>query len=169
LTREAEERDYEGFFRSVEPGLRRAAYLLTGDSSQAHDLVQETLARAWENWPRVSRHPHPDAWCRTVLRNLATSRWRRARLERRHAPVTLARDVGPSAGHLDIVAALRRLPARQAQALVLHDVLGFTAQEVADEIGSPAGTVRAWLTRGREALARDLGEPRPQKVEGGRT
>lgn len=167
MTGEPAQRTYEQFFRSVEPELRRAAYLLTGDIGQAHDLAQETLVRAWEHWPQVSRHPHPDAWCRTVLRNLATSRWRRTQLERSQMQLVGRGESGVSEGHLDVVAALRRLPIKQGQALVLHDVLGFTTQEVADELGTPAGTVRAWLTRGRQTLARELGIRRAGELEGG--
>lgn len=164
---EGDGEDFEQFFRAVEPALRRASYLLTGDRELAHDLVQETLVRAWEHWPKVSRHPHPDAWCRTVLRNLAASRWRRARLERGRADRRVAEAPGPSPDRLDLAAALRRLPPAQVQALVLHDVVGLTAQQVAEEVGAPAGTVRAWLSRGREALARQLADRPPLHVEGG--
>lgn len=162
-----DEVEFERFFRAVEPSLRRAAYLLSGDREQAHDLVQETLVRAWEHWPKVSRHPHPDAWCRTVLRNLATSRWRRARLERGRADRRVAVAPGPSPDRVDVTDALRRLPRAQMRALVLHDVVGLTAQQVADEVGAPAGTVRAWLSRGREALAKQLADRPPLPVEGG--
>jgi RNA polymerase sigma-70 factor (ECF subfamily) len=160
---------YEAFFRRVEPALRRAAHLYTGDVEQAHDLVQEALVRAWERWPRLARHPHPDAWCLKVMRNLATSRWRRVRLEEKHrsATRTAAADA-PGAGHLDIAAALKRLPADQVQALVLHDVLGHTADEVAQEMGTVPGTVRSWLSRGRRALAAELGLDRPQRAGEGR-
>jgi RNA polymerase sigma-70 factor (ECF subfamily) len=166
---EGDRLEFERFFRSAEPMLRRVAGLWTTDQHLAHDLVQETLVRAWERWPKVSAHPRPEAWCCTVLRNLATSRWRRARLERRHeAP---AQATGPAAGEadaarLDVMAALRRLPPRQAEALVLHDVLGFTGDEIAAELRVPAGTVRSWLARARKAMAVELGEPHPPVVEG---
>lgn len=164
---EGEVESYEQFFSGVEPSLRRAAFLYTGHTEQAHDLVQETLVRAWEQWPKVSRHPHPDAWCRTVLRNLATSRWRRARLERTDKTDRAGTYAGPSADHLDIVAALRRLPADQSQALILHDVLGYTTDEIAEELRSPAGTVRSWLSRARQALALELADRRPERAEEG--
>ena len=125
---------YEKFFREVEPTLRRVAFLHTGNTDQACDLAQETLVRAWQHWPKVSRHPHPDAWCCTVLHNLARSRWRRAALERSRSTDKSGQTSGPSADHLDIVAALRRLPANQQQAIILHDVVGYTADEIAVEL-----------------------------------
>ncbi|HLN07302.1 MAG TPA: SigE family RNA polymerase sigma factor [Acidimicrobiales bacterium] len=158
---------FEEFFRAVEPTLRRAAFLYTGNPEQAHDLVQETLVRAWQHWPRVSRHPHPDAWCRTVLRNLATSRWRRTRLEQSRRTDRTGTSRGPSADHLDVVAALRRLPASQLQAIILHDVMGYTAEEVAEELRTSPGTVRSWLSRARQTLSHDLADRLPEKAKGG--
>jgi RNA polymerase sigma-70 factor (ECF subfamily) len=168
LDSDAEVEDYETFFRSVEPMLRRVAFLYTGDTELAHDLAQETLVRAWQHWSRVSVHPHPDAWCRIVLRNLATSRWRRAALERSRTPAEPGMAAAPSAEHLDIVAALGKLPASQRQALILHDVVGFSAEEIADELRVPAGTVRSWLSRGRHAMAESLADRLPDSRKGDR-
>ena len=160
---------YEEFFRAVEPTLRRVAFLYSGNAEQAHDLAQDTLVRAWQHWPKVSHHPHPEAWCCTVLRNLATSRWRRTTLERSYTREPAGQASGPSADHLDVVAALRRLPANQQRAIILHDVMGFTAEELSDELGTSAGTVRVWLSRARQTLANELADRLPEKAEGGRT
>jgi RNA polymerase sigma-70 factor, ECF subfamily len=160
---------YEKFFREVEPTLRRVAFLHTGNIDQACDLAQETLVRAWQHWPKVSRHPHPDAWCCTVLHNLARSRWRRAALERSRSTDKSGQTSGPNADHLDIVAALRRLPANQQQAIILHDIVGYTADEIAVELHTSPGTVRSWLSRGRETLWHDLGDRLPEQAKGGRT
>ncbi len=160
---------YEKFFREVEPTLRRVAFLHTGNTDQACDLAQETLVRAWQHWPKVSRHPHPDAWCCTVLHNLARSHWRRAALERSRSTDKSGQTSGPSADHLDIVAALRRLSANQQHAIILHDVVGYTADEIALELHTSPGTVRSWLSRGRETLWHDLADRLPEQAKGGRT
>ena len=55
-----------------------------------------------------------------------------------------------------LAAALRSLPRRQAQAIVLHDAAGLSALEVAGELNVPEGTVRSWLSRGRAVLAARL-------------
>jgi DNA-directed RNA polymerase specialized sigma24 family protein len=63
----------------------------------------------------------------------------------------------PEVGHLDVVEALHRLSQNQQRALVLHDVVGLSVVEIAAELNAPAGTIRSWLSRGRLALAADLG------------
>jgi RNA polymerase sigma-70 factor (ECF subfamily) len=149
--------DYVAFFVVAKASLMGQAYLLTGDTEEARDLVQEMLLRAWKSWSTVRSYDDPQQWARRVLHNLAVSRWRRERLRnlvRLRAPTQVA---GPDASHLDVVNALRLLPMDQRRAIVLHDVAGLTVVEVAAEIGVPEGTVRSWLSRGRNALANELG------------
>jgi RNA polymerase sigma-70 factor, ECF subfamily len=159
---------YEEFFAVSKPSLMGLAYLLTGNVQESQDLVQETLLRAWRDWASIRSYEDPKAWTRRVLHNLAIGKSRRAHV--RHAAAS--RDVRlPCAdmpvGHLDVVAALRRLPPDQQRALVLHDVIGLSVIEVAREIGAPEGTVRSWLSRGRAALATELGiEQRPTREAG---
>jgi RNA polymerase sigma-70 factor, ECF subfamily len=149
--------DYVVFFATAKASLMGQAYLLTGDIEDASDLVQEVLLRAWKAWPRLVEYEDPERWARRVLHNLAVSRWRKERV-RRLSRLPAPREVaGPDAAHIDLVNALRRLPMDQQRALVLHDVAGLSVVQVADEIGAPEGTVRSWLSRGRNALARDLG------------
>ncbi len=71
------EEEFTGFFRENRTQLVALAYLWCGDREEAIDLAQETLTRTWERWESVSRHPNPEAWARSVLHNLCTSRWRR--------------------------------------------------------------------------------------------
>jgi RNA polymerase sigma-70 factor (ECF subfamily) len=55
-----------------------------------------------------------------------------------------------------LVDALRTLPVRQRQAVVMHHVAGLEVAQIAAELGVPAGTVKSWLSRGRTALAKAL-------------
>jgi RNA polymerase sigma-70 factor (ECF subfamily) len=57
-----------------------------------------------------------------------------------------------------LLEALRRLPLRHRQALVLHYLLDLPVEQAARTLGVPAGTVKSWLARGRKALAAQLGE-----------
>ena len=61
-----------------------------------------------------------------------------------------------------IVAALRKIPAGQRQAIVLHHLYSLSVGEIAQEVGVPTGTVKARLSRGRRALAAHLGENGPE-------
>jgi RNA polymerase sigma-70 factor (ECF subfamily) len=89
--------------------------------------------------------------------NLAVSQWRRSR---RLVPIGELELKGPDQhpDALALSAALRSLPHRQAQAIVLHDAAGLSAIEVANELNVPEGTVRSWLSRGRAVLAARLAE-----------
>jgi RNA polymerase sigma-70 factor (sigma-E family) len=159
--------DFVAFFGAARASLMGQAVLLTGDVEDARDLVQEALLSAWKNWSTVRSYDDPQQWARRVLHNLAVSRWRRARvrsLARLGAPTQVA---GPDASHLDVLKALRLLPMDQRRALVLHDVVGLNVTEVATEIGVPEGTVRSWLSRGRNALAKKLGIVAGASAEGG--
>lgn len=155
-------REYVLFFGVAKASLMGQAYLLTGDVEESRDLVQETLLRAWKNWSRVIGYEDPHRWARRVLHNLAVSRWRKEQVRKLNrivagSEMTGSELAGPDAAHIDVVNALRRLPVDQQRALVLHDVVGLSVVEVAGELGAPEGTVRSWLSRGRTALAKDLG------------
>jgi RNA polymerase sigma-70 factor (ECF subfamily) len=153
-----DEEDFERFVTATREDLGALAYLYTGSTSDAHDLLQETLTRAWQHWDRLSTHPNPAAWSRTVLHHLAVSRWRRRKLERAHLADEAAAAVpAPDVGHIDLVRLLDKLPDGQRRALVLHDVLGLNVAEIAAELRVAEGTVRSRLSRARASLARGLG------------
>jgi RNA polymerase sigma-70 factor (ECF subfamily) len=161
------ETEYERFFAVAKRSLMAQAFLLTGDVEESRDLVQEVLFRAWRQWSRVGSYDDPLGWARRVLHNLAIGRWRRERSRRRfHAEPNAAVASPPDVGHLDVIEALHRLPEHHQRALVLHDVAGLTVVEVAAELEAPEGTVRSWLSRGRTALASDLGLMRAPAGEG---
>jgi RNA polymerase sigma-70 factor (ECF subfamily) len=144
--------EFDLFFRHHGARLMGQAYLLAGDAAGAQDLVQESFLKAWQHWGELRNMDHPEAWLRRVVYNLAVSQWRHSR---RLVPIgDLER--AATEGHPDALglsAALRTLPRRQAQAIVLHDGAGLSAVEVAKELGVPEGTVRSWLSRGRQVLA----------------
>jgi RNA polymerase sigma-70 factor (ECF subfamily) len=153
----AAEIEFDHFFRNHRSRLMGQAYVLAGNSAGAQDLVQESFLRAWQHWQDLRGMDDPEAWLRRVMYNLAVSQWRR---NRRLVPLGDIEESGfdehPEAGAL--AAALRSLPRRQAQAIVLHDAAGLSAAEVAKELDVPEGTVRSWLSRGRAVLAARLVE-----------
>jgi RNA polymerase sigma-70 factor (ECF subfamily) len=128
---------------------------VTGDPAEAEDVVMEAFARAAARPREFADLDNPEAWLRTVAVNLARSRWRRM-LRRTHLLPRLeestAYDDLPDE-HLALVAALRRLPAAQREAIALHHLADLPVAEVALTLGVPEGTVKARLARGRAALA----------------
>lgn len=134
-----------------------------GDPAEAEDVVQEAYLRTWQRWDRIARYEDPVAYLRRVAWNLATSRWRRLAVAARH----LRREAGhrPVAelqpDHVAMVTALKQLPERQRQAIVLHHIADLPVEEVARELGAPRGTVLSWLHRGRQRLATLLDDAEP--------
>jgi RNA polymerase sigma-70 factor (ECF subfamily) len=97
----------------------------------------------------------PEAWVRTVAWRVLANRWRklrgRAAAYQRHGEPPGVPE--PSEDTVLLVTVLRRLPAEQRLAIVLHHVVGLPVANVAVETGVPVGTVKARLARGRQALA----------------
>src|SRR5947208_12733065 len=80
--------EFEELCRQSWDDLVRTAFLITGDREEALDVAQESLARAFEQWDRVSRTENPGGWLHRVAANVAISRTRRLRTIRRHRPTT---------------------------------------------------------------------------------
>jgi RNA polymerase sigma-70 factor (ECF subfamily) len=150
---------FDEFYRDTSRRTLRYAYALCGDAATAQDLTQEAYVRAWQRWRRVETYEHPDAWVRLVVARLATDGWRRMGLRRRFdAMAEPVRPVAPpSEDTVLITAALRRLPAKQRQAVALYHLLDLPVHEIAAEMDVSEGTVKSWLARGRAALAQMLG------------
>lgn len=153
--------EFDAFYTGSVHRLVGVLFTMTGDLAEAQDVVQEAFVRAWDRRRSLSRSENPEAWVRTVAWRLAVSRWRRTRSAmtawRRHGP---APDVPePDVEHLVLAQALRRLPEHHRRAIVLHYLCDLSVEQVAAETGSPVGTVKVHLLRGRTALAAHLSEP----------
>jgi RNA polymerase sigma-70 factor (ECF subfamily) len=134
-------------------------YAVTGNRQEAEDVVQEAFMRALGRWDDVRTYDSPEAWLRTVALNLARSRFRRtvrgAAALVRHGVPHAEPDLSPD--HVALMTAMRTLPEAQREALVLHHFVGLSVDEVAATLGTPSGTIKARLSRGRAALAGVLG------------
>ena len=158
------------------PRLRRYARVLTGEACRADDLVQDTLARAWEKRALWQAGTDLRAWLFTVMHNLFVNQ--RA-LARRDA-ATLSLDgggVAADAWHVsvqanqhvhvevhEVVMLLGRLPAEQREVLILAAVEEMKYEEIAKVLDIPVGTVMSRLSRAREKLRRIVTEPVPLKI-----
>jgi RNA polymerase sigma-70 factor, ECF subfamily len=147
--------EFEEFYGGAVGRLLGQLVLVTGDLHEAEEVVQEAFARAFIHWSRLRDYEVPEAWVRRVAMNLAAERARRlwwwVRAILRAAPPPHAPQASVEA--LDLLAALRTLPIRQRQVLVLHHLVGMPVEEVARTLSLPSGTVKSTLARGRRALA----------------
>lgn len=155
-----DEREFDAFYTASVGRLIGQLYAMTGDLAESQDVVHEAFARAWERRAQLDLHGAPEAWVRTVAWRLAVSRWRRVRtalaLARRQGPPPVAPP--PEPHHVVLVETLRRLPEAQRRAVVLHHLCDMSVEQVAAETGSPVGTVKVHLSRGRATLARLLSD-----------
>lgn len=124
-----------------------------GDDDLAFDATQEAFARAFSRWKRVSNMDMPAAWVTATALNLIRRHHSKKVTGRRqhlnHVP-------GPTVDRLELLAALRQLPERQRQAMVLHYLIDCPVTTVAEIMRLSEGTVKAHLHRGRTALHRLL-------------
>jgi RNA polymerase sigma-70 factor (sigma-E family) len=154
-------------FRRHHLELVRLALVMVGDLATAEDVVQDCFERLHARWPRVREPERALAYARSAVLNGCRSVHRRSAVARRHAP-QLAVGVGADAAAPDtasvtadrwqLAAALRTLPRRQREVLVLRYYADLSVTEIAATLGISAGNARACLSRGLARLAAEIGE-----------
>ncbi|MDP2291849.1 MAG: sigma-70 family RNA polymerase sigma factor [Actinomycetota bacterium] len=161
------------------PSLYAFARALVRDEHLAADLTQDTLIRAIERSHQHRNDAPLGAWLKRILRNLATDRARRsdrevvvddvdAQWHDDEYTVDPANVVDRASTRDELEDALARLPFILRSTVLLHDVEGWTVQQIADvdQIGLPAAKQR--LRRGRMALVSALaaGDERRHLLKG---
>jgi RNA polymerase sigma-70 factor (sigma-E family) len=154
---------FDAFVARYSTTLLHSAYLLIGDHGQAEDVLQLALLRTARRW-EVARQA-PEAYARQVLVNL--SRDRQRRLNRRVGERPLG-DHGASElvqGHADrvivhdaVIAAVRSLPVRQREVVVLRFFADLTIVDTAAAIGSSQATVKSHTRRALGRLRKLLAD-----------
>ncbi|WP_412541188.1 SigE family RNA polymerase sigma factor [Longispora sp. K20-0274] len=152
---------FDDFYAAHFQGLTIQLFAYTNDLGHAQDVVQEAFCRALSRWSRISGYDEPAAWVRRVAMNLATNRFRRARVALGFLRKQREEHIeGPSPDRVAIAAALATLPASHRRAVILHHLADLPIAEIAHQEGVAEGTVKSWLHRGRAALATQLKEKR---------
>jgi RNA polymerase sigma-70 factor (ECF subfamily) len=132
--------------------------VITGDLAEAQDAVAEAFVRGLARPGRLLAMDSPEGWRWTVALNVARRGHRRARLARSLTRREAARaetgdQISETLDRIVLYQALSRLPFKQREALILHDVAGLSVAEIAACLHLPEGTVKARLSRGRSALS----------------
>jgi len=152
-------------FRAHYGSLVRLAVLLVDDDGSAEDLVQDAFARLHRRWGRLRDEDAAYGYLRTAVVNGSRSRLRRLRTSRRYVAPHDADAASPEADaivreeHGAVRAALRSLPARQREVLVLRYWSSFSEAEIADTLGISRGAVKSHASRGLAAVTRSLEGP----------
>ncbi len=147
-------RSFELAFADLYRLAYRVAFRILGDRGDAEDVAQETLARATLRWGKL--HDRPEGWVSRVASNLAVDRYRRRRREPAIAtgPIGIVDDRTVERG--DLVTALRRLPRRQREVVVLRYVADLSEADVAAALGCSVGSVKTHASRGLSAMRRQF-------------
>jgi RNA polymerase sigma-70 factor (sigma-E family) len=159
------------------PALRRLAYLLCADWTQADDLAQNAIIKLYVHWGRARAADDVDAYARAVLVREFLGE-RRSGWSRRVRPEAQPPDAPAATGHhghdhdhdaaLDVRSALAGLPPGQRAVLVLRFYSDLSVAQAAQILGCSPGTVKSQTMRGLDALRRAIGpaaapEDRPRQ------
>ena len=160
---------FEELYRAHAGRVYALCLRLTADGVTARELTQDVFVRAWEALPEFRGESNITTWLHSIAVNAMRMRLRSER--RRRARVTLFDDDADDAAtaaegttaprdvatEIDLERAVAALPPGVRRAFVLHDVEGYSHEEIARMTGLAAGTLRAQLHRARQLLIRTLG------------
>ncbi len=188
--REGDENAYRALVEPHRAELHAHCYRMLGSVHDAEDALQDTLLRAWRGLPGFEGRSSTRSWLYAIATNTSLRLIERrgtrvlpadrplededplwiepysdARLGEGHAAPE-ARYEQRESVELAFIAALQHLPARQRAALILREVLGFSAQEVADALETTVASVNSALQRARRTLDERLPERSPQTTLG---
>jgi RNA polymerase sigma-70 factor (ECF subfamily) len=155
---EVSEQNYEAFFKAEYRSLVAIGAAMTGSIDVGQDLAQDAMARAYQQWSKVSQYDRPGAWVRRILINFAIDVIRRRgseikALTRLPSPDALVVADEPAD---ELWRAVRRLPERQRAAVTLYYLEDMSVSDVAHVLDVAEGTVKASLARARATLATAL-------------
>lgn len=160
--------DFDALYASHWHGMVRLAMLLVDDRASAEDVVQDAFVAMQGKTLR-----QPDAavgYVRTAVVNGARSVLRRRGTARKYLPAFVTPDGGEvcqedelllaADEHADLIRALRCLPRRQREVLVLRFWSGLLESDIASTLGISVGTVKSSISRGLDALEASMGGAR---------
>jgi RNA polymerase sigma-70 factor (sigma-E family) len=159
---------FSDFVAARWPALFRTAYLLTGSSQDAEDLLQTALANTYVGWSRIRDHGAVEGYVRRALVNAASRGWR---TRRRTVPTEAVPDPGHDGG-LSLLGeravlwdAVCTLPPRMRATLVLRYYEELSEAETAEALGCSTGSVKSQTHHALKRLRSVLGSTRASFVE----
>lgn len=153
------------------PFLLARALSLAGKRELAEDLVQETMANAWQARQSFTPGTNLKAWLCKILRNEFYSHQRRAWRQAPWCTVfeeTIPSPPGEQMSAIDLceaACAMNSLPDPQREALILVGVCGFSYEETALLLGGTLGTVKSRVARARMSLLNTLQSRRLRRTK----
>lgn len=149
---------YTAHYRS----LVRLSALLVRDVTAAEEVVQESFIAMHGNWRRLRNPDAALAYLRQAVVNRSRSWLRHKAVTEKHAPRPMPHTASAEEGamnaleHQAVMAALRKLPERQREVLVLRYYADLSEADIADAIGVSRGAVKSHASRGLAAVRTTL-------------
>jgi RNA polymerase sigma-70 factor (ECF subfamily) len=167
VTGSGDEAAFRALYRRHTPALYRLALRLGGgDQPWAEELVQRAWIRAVEGLGTFGWRSALSTWLGGIAINCARELWREARGSGETGEVEewshLSLTRGPTSGaeeRIDLERAIERLPHGYRQVFVLHDLEGYTHEEIGGLLGIEAGTSKSQLSHARRRLRAALDPP----------
>jgi RNA polymerase sigma-70 factor, ECF subfamily len=163
------EADFERLYRNMYRQILGTLITLLGDRAAAEDCTQDTFERAYKNWKSWRPEAPVEAWLHRIAINVAISERRHDRLRqageviKRLGKPTPPPDPASLAERSDLIRAMRKLPTKQAAALVLRHYHGYSNREIAAALGVPEQTIASRLGAARKQLQVTLADLRKPK------
>jgi len=155
--------DFERLYETTYSRLLATLIVMLADRAAAEDCLQEAYLKAFRSWGRWQPSAPAEAWLHRIAVNQALTyrRWLKLRevgeLIRRLGRPVESDPAAEGALSSDLMKALRRLPPKQAAAIVLRHFHGYTNREIGESLGIPERTVASRLAAAKARLRFDLG------------
>lgn len=154
--RRGDEAAFRRLFDAHVDAVAAVAGRILGDGADADDVVQDTFLAAFRSLGGFGMRSGVRTWLHRIAVNFALRRrMRRARELPRETVETAGDGAARVEATLDLAraaAALERIDEKKREALLLHELHGMTAQEIADLLCAPLSTVLSRIARGRREL-----------------
>ena len=167
VVRLAQDGDTAAFDRLYEEHIGRIYALclrMSGSRTEAESLAQDVFVRLWQQLPSFRGASAFSSWLHRLAVNVVVESWRAS--SRRAAHVQPVADLPDGAAtavasddvetRLDLERAIAALPNGARLVLVLHDIEGYTHEDIAQLCGTAVGTTKAQLHRARSLLRESL-------------
>ncbi|HEU5051229.1 MAG TPA: RNA polymerase sigma factor [Gemmatimonadales bacterium] len=149
----------------------RMVYRIVGDPDQARDCVQDTFIRAFRRLADFRGESALGTWIGAIALSTALNALRKSKRQRqREVALDEAPEIGRPAGAGDphlrarLHGAIEALPDGYRAVFLMHDVEGYTHEEIGSMLGIHAGTSKAQLFRARARLRRTLADFAPEQI-----
>ncbi len=168
---------YELLIAPIEAQMMRSIWRIVRHPEAAEDTMQDALTIIWKKLDRIRKHPNPQAFILKICVNAAYDTLRKSsRINKREEPLDIQEFLSDSGSdnltrleqknvEAEILEAIRRLPRKQALAVLMRIVQEQSYDSIADVLECSEVTVRVHVSKGRAKLIRRLSHLNPISVK----